>query len=218
MEKPGHCSVELYHLMLCCWRLDPRKRPSFQSLMVSLEAMLLDEAEYLQLDSLIAHNMTYFNAFEYDECPTKSGNTIPADFTNYPLFQIDGDGVEYGSILHRILNDNSDEEEQAAGIAVNATLHMPKIEENERQVEYTWLWRGNKKRGWNEKTLSQSLLSETDEVDDDSSAMDYSQGNCDKEEAVNANQEETEYICPIRLPEQTQNIPHDVANLSDRAD
>ncbi|XP_046406561.1 proto-oncogene tyrosine-protein kinase receptor Ret [Ischnura elegans] len=62
MQKPANCSPQLYRLMRSCWQLEPGDRPSFQSLMASLEEMLHDQVEYLHLGALFAHNPTYFTS------------------------------------------------------------------------------------------------------------------------------------------------------------
>ncbi|XP_071438659.1 proto-oncogene tyrosine-protein kinase receptor Ret-like, partial [Hetaerina americana] len=61
MQKPPNCSSELYQMMMCCWQLHPRERPTFPNLMESLERMLQDEVEYLHLGPLLAVNPIYFS-------------------------------------------------------------------------------------------------------------------------------------------------------------
>lgn len=40
LKQPSSCSDELYHLMQRCWHTEPKLRPSFESLRVSLENLL----------------------------------------------------------------------------------------------------------------------------------------------------------------------------------
>ncbi|XP_070555115.1 uncharacterized protein [Ptychodera flava] len=42
MERPKHCSKELYAVMKDCWHDDPARRPSFQNLMLTLQDMTND--------------------------------------------------------------------------------------------------------------------------------------------------------------------------------
>ncbi|XP_013415521.1 tyrosine kinase receptor Cad96Ca-like [Lingula anatina] len=43
MEKPKHCTPELYKLMTWCWEQDPGRRPTFEDLVVHLEKLLREE-------------------------------------------------------------------------------------------------------------------------------------------------------------------------------
>ncbi|XP_023930110.1 tyrosine-protein kinase receptor Tie-1-like [Lingula anatina] len=43
MEKPKHCTPELYRLMTWCWERDPGRRPTFEELVVHLEKLLREE-------------------------------------------------------------------------------------------------------------------------------------------------------------------------------
>ncbi|XP_020611511.1 fibroblast growth factor receptor 2-like isoform X2 [Orbicella faveolata] len=49
MDKPKHCSEELYVLMLDCWQVAPQRRPTFPELSQHLSKMLSDEREYVSL-------------------------------------------------------------------------------------------------------------------------------------------------------------------------
>ncbi|XP_050534527.1 proto-oncogene tyrosine-protein kinase receptor Ret isoform X2 [Daktulosphaira vitifoliae] len=61
MEKPNNCSDELYEIMLSCWAQDQYRRPSFKSLTLTLEKMLENGNDYLQLDfKPFVNNMYYF--------------------------------------------------------------------------------------------------------------------------------------------------------------
>lgn len=62
MEKPENCSSELYKIMKCCWCCEPAARPTFRTLMSTLEAMLADGVDYLDLTPKIVHNRTYFSS------------------------------------------------------------------------------------------------------------------------------------------------------------
>ncbi|XP_067847314.1 tyrosine-protein kinase receptor TYRO3 [Heptranchias perlo] len=41
LKQPPHCTDELYELMYRCWHIDPKLRPTFESLRGSLESLLL---------------------------------------------------------------------------------------------------------------------------------------------------------------------------------
>ncbi|XP_013413618.1 tyrosine kinase receptor Cad96Ca-like [Lingula anatina] len=43
MEKPKHCTPELYKLMTWCWEQDPGCRPTFEELVAHLEKLLREE-------------------------------------------------------------------------------------------------------------------------------------------------------------------------------
>lgn len=49
MEKPSHCGVELYQIMLKCWKDNPKERPTFRELRKQLEVLLEDALHYVKL-------------------------------------------------------------------------------------------------------------------------------------------------------------------------
>ncbi|XP_038055965.1 serine/threonine-protein kinase SMU1-like, partial [Patiria miniata] len=67
MERPAHCSLELYSVMQACWDDNPKKRPSFRTLSLDLEKLLAngktdhidaskyDKTKYKDLDDLRPH-------------------------------------------------------------------------------------------------------------------------------------------------------------------
>ncbi|KAB7495880.1 Tyrosine kinase receptor Cad96Ca, partial [Armadillidium nasatum] len=59
LEKPDHCKREIYNIMFYCWDADERHRPSFSELVKSLEALILTEVDYIQLENFPDHN--YYN-------------------------------------------------------------------------------------------------------------------------------------------------------------
>ncbi|KAL7633469.1 UNVERIFIED_CONTAM: hypothetical protein RMT77_016002 [Armadillidium vulgare] len=59
LEKPDHCKREIYNIMFYCWDADQRQRPSFSELVKSLEALILTEVDYIQLENFPDHN--YYN-------------------------------------------------------------------------------------------------------------------------------------------------------------
>ncbi|UYV83936.1 hypothetical protein LAZ67_X000635 [Cordylochernes scorpioides] len=67
LEKPEHCKREVYNLMFYCWYAEPAKRPSFTELVESLDALLLSENDYIQLDRFPDH--AYYNL----------GTTVPGE-------------------------------------------------------------------------------------------------------------------------------------------
>lgn len=40
MERPNHCHMLLYELMMLCWRANPMERPSFEELSLKLQNFL----------------------------------------------------------------------------------------------------------------------------------------------------------------------------------
>ncbi|XP_078580293.1 tyrosine kinase receptor Cad96Ca-like [Branchiostoma floridae x Branchiostoma japonicum] len=51
MEKPPHCDGKLYSIMAACWEEQSTERPSFQQLELSLEALMENEYDYIDLAS-----------------------------------------------------------------------------------------------------------------------------------------------------------------------
>ncbi|XP_015773225.1 PREDICTED: tyrosine kinase receptor Cad96Ca-like isoform X2 [Acropora digitifera] len=49
MDKPKHCSDELYVLMLDCWQVSPQRRPTFIELSQHLTKLFSDDREYIDM-------------------------------------------------------------------------------------------------------------------------------------------------------------------------
>lgn len=49
MEKPSHCGIELYQMMLDCWKENPKERPTFMDVRKRLEMLLEDALNYVKL-------------------------------------------------------------------------------------------------------------------------------------------------------------------------
>nr|KAG5699790.1 hypothetical protein BaRGS_013510 [Batillaria attramentaria] len=49
MERPQHCTEELFNLMTHCWSFSPLKRPTFTELCSQLEDLLEKEGDYIDL-------------------------------------------------------------------------------------------------------------------------------------------------------------------------
>ncbi|XP_041378022.1 fibroblast growth factor receptor 3-like [Gigantopelta aegis] len=58
LDKPQHCTAELYDLMCLCWFMHPANRPGFSSICGNLEWLLEKEADYIQLDQFQEHIYT----------------------------------------------------------------------------------------------------------------------------------------------------------------
>jgi hypothetical protein len=43
LERPNHCHIVLYELMMLCWHANPSKRPEFDALSAKLENFVLME-------------------------------------------------------------------------------------------------------------------------------------------------------------------------------
>lgn len=54
MECPANCSQEVYSIMHACWHSQPKERPNFHQIRVTLEALLENSSQiqYLNLDEL----------------------------------------------------------------------------------------------------------------------------------------------------------------------
>ncbi|XP_065215783.1 fibroblast growth factor receptor homolog 1-like isoform X2 [Planococcus citri] len=50
MEKPVHCSLQIYYVMRDCWSYDPNDRPEFSTIVKELEEILMNYREYLDLE------------------------------------------------------------------------------------------------------------------------------------------------------------------------
>ncbi|XP_029651263.2 fibroblast growth factor receptor 3-like [Octopus sinensis] len=53
MEKPEHCSNELYEIMRLTWREKPKDRPTFHRLRLLIENLMEKDRTYLDLSSLV---------------------------------------------------------------------------------------------------------------------------------------------------------------------
>lgn len=69
MEKPAHCSDELYRIMSKCWEKQPSYRPSFDGLKNSLK-QLLDQNDHVYLN-LDKYNDELYVQFEADDDDTQ---------------------------------------------------------------------------------------------------------------------------------------------------
>lgn len=47
MEQPEGCPDDIYNVMLQCWQEDPMSRPRFQTIVESIDAMLVERSDYL---------------------------------------------------------------------------------------------------------------------------------------------------------------------------
>ncbi|CAG2222081.1 unnamed protein product [Mytilus edulis] len=52
LERPPHCSEDLYQLMLECWQEDPMKRKEYPDILQVLSNMAADHSLHILLDSL----------------------------------------------------------------------------------------------------------------------------------------------------------------------
>lgn len=59
LEKPDHCKRELYNIMYYCWDKDSKERPSFTELAQTLENLLLNDVDYIELERFPEH--AYYN-------------------------------------------------------------------------------------------------------------------------------------------------------------
>ncbi|XP_031565841.1 fibroblast growth factor receptor 4-like isoform X2 [Actinia tenebrosa] len=69
MDKPKHCSQELYCIMLDCWQVTPQGRPIFLDMSRQLTKMLADEREFINMRSYDDH--LYVN---FDSATSQSGH------------------------------------------------------------------------------------------------------------------------------------------------
>ncbi|XP_065070140.1 ephrin type-A receptor 3-like [Rhopilema esculentum] len=68
MERPLHCSAELYSIMTSCWQKEESRRPSFEELRCMLKTLLEeDDHIYLNLDKFNDALYVRFDAEEADE-------------------------------------------------------------------------------------------------------------------------------------------------------
>lgn len=72
MERPDNCNVELYDIMISCWRATPKERPSFMDLRIKFDKMLESLTPYLHLD---INNCSIFGS-RLTEKPNERGTSL----------------------------------------------------------------------------------------------------------------------------------------------
>ncbi|XP_049778733.1 uncharacterized protein LOC126175796 [Schistocerca cancellata] len=92
MECPPNCSQELYEIMLCCWKMKPKDRPTFTYLRQQLDSLLENASpqEYLNLDSMmnIESLQTSTSSTESHDRQSFTGESILNEFQD-PEIPID---------------------------------------------------------------------------------------------------------------------------------
>ncbi|XP_078378637.1 fibroblast growth factor receptor 2-like isoform X1 [Oculina patagonica] len=78
MDKPKHCSDELYVVMLDCWQVAPQRRPTFPELSQHLSKMISDEREYIDMRMYEDHLYINFDKTS-GTMPSKSGSVNPRE-------------------------------------------------------------------------------------------------------------------------------------------
>ncbi|RZF38172.1 hypothetical protein LSTR_LSTR005533 [Laodelphax striatellus] len=115
MEKPRNCSHQLYEIMRSCWYENPSQRPTFHQLTQSLERMLEDGTDYLELDSWFASNRLYFSDLLQKDTTLDSGNSSDTDNANNNF-----EGVAETEHTDKILNDKTNfKETESANIVAH---------------------------------------------------------------------------------------------------
>ncbi|XP_028403698.1 fibroblast growth factor receptor 2-like isoform X2 [Dendronephthya gigantea] len=74
MDKPKHCSDELYNLLLDCWQVASHRRPNFEMLARYLDRMCNDDFEYINMRTYDDHLYINFDG------NTKSDNSKSGSF------------------------------------------------------------------------------------------------------------------------------------------
>ncbi|XP_012285404.1 tyrosine-protein kinase receptor torso isoform X1 [Orussus abietinus] len=76
MERPQNCGVELYNMMLACWRSRPKDRPTFTELKQSLEKMLHTSVEnsYLNVNDLMTGHTTQTSPLPEEDSSSAEGS------------------------------------------------------------------------------------------------------------------------------------------------
>ncbi|GFN88416.1 fibroblast growth factor receptor 1 [Plakobranchus ocellatus] len=67
MDRPDHCSAELYELMTECWSFLPVNRPDFAHVCCRLEELLEREEDYILLDQFQGDHYAYIDPDSLDE-------------------------------------------------------------------------------------------------------------------------------------------------------
>ncbi|XP_072033584.1 tyrosine kinase receptor Cad96Ca-like [Amphiura filiformis] len=69
MERPVHCSVDVYNVMMACWSTDPDRRPTFTQLSVDIGRILNLKTDYVSLNRidrrLYDGDRTFVDPFEH---------------------------------------------------------------------------------------------------------------------------------------------------------
>ncbi|CAB3984345.1 fibroblast growth factor receptor 4-like isoform X1 [Paramuricea clavata] len=78
MDKPKHCSDELYNLLLDCWQVPTLRRPNFEMLARYLDRMCNDEFEYINMRTYDDHLYINFDGNTVSE-GSKSGSLMKQD-------------------------------------------------------------------------------------------------------------------------------------------
>jgi hypothetical protein len=60
LERPSHCDRSLYNIMSYCWEAEPQDRITFAQLVDRCEELLMEEADYIDLNMFPEHE--YYNA------------------------------------------------------------------------------------------------------------------------------------------------------------
>ncbi|XP_022782713.1 tyrosine kinase receptor Cad96Ca-like isoform X1 [Stylophora pistillata] len=74
MDRPKHCSEDLYILMMDCWQVAPQRRPTFVELSQHLSKMFSDEKEYIDMRMYEDHLYINFDKAS-GTLTSKSGST-----------------------------------------------------------------------------------------------------------------------------------------------
>jgi len=77
MDKPKHCSNELYAISLNCWHLTPQRRPTFSELSNILQQMLEDDQEFINMNFYQDH---LYENFDVNLACQSSANDSTVDF------------------------------------------------------------------------------------------------------------------------------------------
>ncbi|XP_020894216.1 fibroblast growth factor receptor 4 isoform X2 [Exaiptasia diaphana] len=74
MDKPKHCSEELYCVMLDCWQVIPQRRPTFLEISRHLHKMLADERDYICMRIYEEHTYMNFDSRPSSTFPGSAGS------------------------------------------------------------------------------------------------------------------------------------------------
>ncbi|KAK6963876.1 fibroblast growth factor receptor 1 [Biomphalaria glabrata] len=67
MNRPNHCTKEIYDIMSSCWSLSPLERPSFEELCSKLEELLELEGDYINLELFQSEQYSCLDSHVIDE-------------------------------------------------------------------------------------------------------------------------------------------------------